>query len=243
MATTKRTGKPASKSILPAALEKNARASHDAKRQRLADAGFKALGAIEALRAKISDDFLEMGRALQVLKSKGVADAMGYGSFEALCAEKLDISVTRAELLIDLFERLDAGLVRELGTDRASALMNLADATPEDDRVEDLLTAKLQLPSGAVFDVARATVQAINDAAATLRRARSAPGKKRPGLTVDAAEQRRFDAVVKRLKALTGHEVAAKLIATRNEGGADAQVRMPLSALVKLVAAARKGTA
>jgi hypothetical protein len=242
MATTKRTGKPASKSILPTALEKNAHASRDAKRQRLADAGFKALSAIKALRAKISDDFLEMGRALQVLKSKGVADAMGYGSFEALCAEKLDLSVTRAELLITLFERLDAGLVRELGTDRASALMNLADATPEDDHVEDLLSAKLQLPSGAVLDVARATVQAINDAAATLRRARAAPGKKRLGLTVDAAEQRRFDAVVKRLKAVTGHDVTAKLIATRSEGGADAQVRMSLSALVKLVAAARKGT-
>jgi len=114
-----------------------------------------------------------MGRALQVLKSKGVADAMGYGSFETLCAKQLDLSATRADLLIKLYEKLDASLVRELGTDRASALMNLADATPEDDRVEDLL--------------------------------------------------------------------AAKLVATRKESGADAQVRMPLTALVALVAAARKG--
>lgn len=201
------------------------------------------MSAITALRTKISDDFLEMGRALQVLKSKGVADAMGHGSFEVLCADKLDLSVTRANLLIELFERLDAGLVRELGTDRASALMNLADATPEDDRVEDLLTAKLRLPSGTTLDVAKATVQAINDAATSLRRSQAAPGKKRHGLTVSASEQRSFDAVVKRLKAIVGDEVAAKLVATRKEGGADAQVRMPIAALAKLVAAARRGGA
>jgi hypothetical protein len=238
---TKRTPKPGAN--LPVALAKNARASHDAKRQRLADAGFKALDAIKALRAKISDDFLEMGRALQVLKRPGVADALGHASFEALCAERLDLSVTRADVLIALFERLDAGLVRELGTERASALMNLADATPQDDRVEDLLSAKLKLPSGAVLDVAKATAQAINDAAATLRRAQAEPGKKRAGLTVQATEQKRFDAVVKRLKAVAGDDVTAKLIATRKAGGADAQVRMPLAALLKLVAAARKGTA
>lgn len=237
--STKRTKSPA----LPAALEKNALASRDAKRQRLADAGFKAIETIKALRAKVSDDFLEMGRALQVLKGKGVADAMGLGTFEALCA-KVDLSVTRAEQLIALYERLDAGLVRELGTDRASALMNLADATPEDDRVEDLLRAKLALPSGAVLDVAKATVQAINDAATTLRRGRATSGKKRHGLTVEASEQRAFDAAMKRLKKLVGDEgLTTKLIATRKAGGADAQVRMPLAALVKLVAAARKGTA
>jgi hypothetical protein len=234
---TKRTKKNA----LPAALEKNALAARDARRQRLADEGFKALDTVKALRGKISDDFLEMGRALQVLKRKGVADAMGLGSFEALCA-KLDLSVTRAEQLIALYERLDAGLVRALGTDRASALMNLADATPEDERVEDLLTAKLALPSGAVLDVAKATVQALNDAAATLRRGRATPGTQRRGLTVAPAEQRAFDAVVKRLQTVVGDDgLTAKLIATRNAGGADAQVRMTLAALVKLVAAARKG--
>ncbi len=242
---TKKTSTAATRSKLPAALERNARAQRDAKRQRLADEGFKALSAIKALRTKISDDFLAMGRALQVLKSKGVADAMGYGSFETLCAKKLDLSVTRADLLIKLYEKLDASLVRELGTDRASALMNLADATPEDDRVEDLLAAKLALPSGAVLDVAKATVQAINDAAATLRRGAAATGATRRGLTVSAVEQRRFDATVKRLRAIVGDDegVAAKLIATRKESGADAQVRMPLAALVSLVAAARKGGA
>ena len=175
--------------------------------------------------------------------SKGVADAMGLRGPSRTCARSgSDLSVTRAELLIALYERLDAGLVRELGTDRASARMNLADATPEDDRAEDLPTAKLALPSGAVRDVAKATARAINEAATALRRGRSVAGTRRVGLTVSAAEQRRFDATVKRLKAVTGDEaLTTKLLATRKASGADAQVRMSLGALEALIAAARRG--
>lgn len=236
MAVTKRT-KPA----LPAALAKRAKAMHDAKRQRLADEGFKALDAIRALRGEMAGDFLEMGRALQVLKREGVAEAMGHASFEALCAKELDLSLTRANQLIALFERLDAGFVRAHGADRAAALMELADATPAEDSVEDLLRARLALPSGATLDVEAATVRALRDAAAAFRRTGKSAAKKGRGLTVSAAEQRRFDAALKRLARAVGAEsLQAKLIATRGESGADAQVRMPLSALESLVAAASR---
>jgi hypothetical protein len=47
---------------------------------------------------------------------------------------------------------------------------------------------------------------------------------------------------VKRLGRVVGDEgVATKLIATRKESGADAQVRMPLGAFEALVRAAAKG--
>jgi len=228
---------------LPAGLAKNARAKHEAKRQRLADEGFKAISAIKALRTKIADDYLEMGRALRVLKQEGVAEAVGCASFEALCREKLDLSVTRAEQLIALFETLDADTVRALGADRASALMNLADATPSDDSVRDLLTAGLTLPTGRRLDVRSAPIRELNEAATAFRRAASRGTATKPrGLTVDAAEQRRFEAAVKRLGRVVGDEgVATKLIATRKESGADAQVRMPLGAFEALVRAAAKG--
>jgi hypothetical protein len=129
-ASSRSMAKARAETKLPAGLAKNARAKHEAKRQRLADEGFKAISAIKALRTKIADDYLEMGRALRVLKQEGVAEAVGCASFEALCREKLDLSVTRAEQLIALFETLDADTVRALGADRASALMNLAGRHP-----------------------------------------------------------------------------------------------------------------
>lgn len=241
MANKTRVTKPVAKRSLPAALAKRAKAAHAAKRQSLAEAGFAAVAEIRDLRRSMAGDFLAMGRALLVLKGEGVADAMGYASFEALCQKELDLSLGRADTLIRLFERLDAALVRSLGVDRASALMNLADATSAADSVEDLLHAKLTLPSGETLDVERATVRAIDDAAAAFRRAVVKGGKRR-GLTVSAAEQRRFDASGKRLKKLAGVEgVATKLIATRTDRGADVQARMPLAAWEALLRAAVRG--
>lgn len=239
--TARSTKKEPATRALPAALAKRAKAAHAARRQQLAAAGFAAVEAIRDLRRSVAGDFLEMGRALATLKGDGVAEAMGYATFEALCAKELDLSSTRANLLVALFERLDGALVRSLGADRASALLSLADATPEDDSVADLLHATLTLPSGATIDVERASVKEIEGAAAALRRAGKKAGKKGRGLTVSAAEQKRFEALVKRIGKATGVErVGAKLIATHKESGAEVQVRLPLAAMEVLMRAAAK---
>lgn len=229
--------------MIPAGLAKNAKAMHEAKRQRLAEQGFAAIATIKALRTKLAGDYLEMGRALKALKADGVAEALGHGTFADVCTRELDLSVTRADQLIALYETLDAETVRSLGADRASALMRLADATPDDDTVRDLLSGPIALPTGRSLDARKATITQVLDAATAFRRAaaKGATATKR-GLTVDAAEQRRFEAAVKRLARVVGGEgMTTKLIATRKATGAEAQVRLPLAAFEAFVRAAAKG--
>ena len=227
---------------LPSAFVKNALAKKDARLAALAERGFAAIAKVKALRTSIADDFVEMGEALATLKDPDVWKAVGAGSFEDVVTREFDMSLARAESLLALWERLSAELVRELGVDRASALLDLADATPEDDDVPGLLHATLTLPSGAKLDVAKASVAQLHDAATEFRRARVRPkGKKTHGFTVDAAAQKKFEAATKRLHRLVGTHVTTKLVATRKKTGADATLRLPLADLVKLLAAAAKG--
>ncbi len=241
MAKAKGAAKGSSK--LPAALVKNALAKKDARRAALAREGFAAIADVHALRTKIADDFLAMGRALVTLKRREVYEAVGFDTFEALVEAKLDLSATRAATLVALFARLDAETVRALGVDRASALMNLADATPADDDVPALMTAKLTLPDGSVLDVAKASVPAIVAAATAFRRARGTPGARR-GFTVGAVDPARLEAALRTLEAALGHRPVARLVATRKKTGADVTLRMTLEAfegLAKRVGRAKTG--
>ena len=232
MAKAKGAAKGSSK--LPAALVKNALAKKDARRAALAREGFAAIADVHALRTKIADDFLAMGRALVTLKQRDVYEAVGYDTFEALVEAKLDMSATRAATLIALYEKLDAETVRALGVDRASALMNLADATPADDDVPGLLTAKLTLPDGRVLDVANASVPALLEAATAFRRAGATKGHRRRGFTVGADDQARFEAALRTFEAAHGHRPTARLVATRKKTGPDVTLRVTLDAFEAL---------
>ena len=140
----------------------------------------------------------------------------------------LDMSLGKALQLVALGERLERGLVLELGQERASALLELADARPNEAGVAELKSATLELPDGTVLDVGTASTRAIRQAAATLRRAR---GAKR-GRTVTRDEQAKSKALAKHLAgipALAGARV--DLIAMSKERGADVRIRVPLAAL------------
>ena len=58
------------------------------------------------LRARIEDDFLEIGQELATLNDPQVIEAMGYDDFAAVCTDALGMSVAKARQLIAVTTRL-----------------------------------------------------------------------------------------------------------------------------------------
>ncbi|MDB4928580.1 MAG: hypothetical protein JWM10_1064 [Myxococcaceae bacterium] len=195
-------------------LAANAAAAHAARVARLKLTGERAITRVRDLRARIEDDFLEIGQELARLDQPGMVEALGYESFAALCEEALGMSLPKAKQLIAITTRLSVELARALTQDRAAALLALVDATPEDDEPEAVLRATLTLPDGAKLDVDKASTQAIWEGARAIRRAEVAKaGKRSRGRTVSPDEQATAAAIAKaiqRVEALATTEVTLK---------------------------------
>lgn len=167
---------------------------------------------------------------------EGVAEAIGRAGFGDLCAQELNMPVSTANALVALATRVPREIITRFGPDRARALLELVDATPEDDTAEALLESKLELPSGRTLDVSAATARELRDAAKELRDAR--PEGRTRGFSATAAEKRRFAAVMRGLDG--GAEVSGRLIASRDEAGAKVRFEVRLSELEAFAAALRK---
>jgi hypothetical protein len=237
-----KTRKAATKKTPARSLAENAAAAHEARVARLKLAGERAITRVRDLRARIEDDFLEIGQELARLDQPGMAEALGFESFAALCDEALEMSLPKAKQLIAITTRLTVELARSLTQDRAAALLALVDATPEDDDPEGVLRATLTLPDGAKLDVDKASTQAIWDGARAIRRARAAKsGRRGPGRTVSPDEQATAAAIakaIKRVKALATTEVTLK--AGAKGRGARLVVAVDVSLFARLVRAVAK---
>lgn len=233
--------KPSATSKKPAArsLAARAKAAHAARMERVSKSAWEAIDRIRALRRGIESDFLEIGNALVTLKADGVPEALNLPSFEAVLETHLDISLSKAEQLIAVATRVRRELAEKLGQDHAAALVELADATPEDETPEDLFNATLTLPDGARFVVRDEKPPRLRAAAAMFRQARQA--KKARGLTTSPAERKKLGAIraqARMVKALARARFDLK--ATHHPDGADLTIRVPLSRLAELAAALAK---
>ena len=229
----------ASKKPMSKALAARARTLHEARRQRLAALGFDAIARVREHRADITASFYDIGEALVALQGDGVADALGCEDFDAICREHLDMSPTHAARLVDLVGRLTRELALSLGVDRASALMALVDATPDDDAPVDILHATAALPSGKKLAVEKASTEALYAAAKEFRQAAAAPAKRSRGLTTSVAERSRFAAAMKRAAGDARFEdVEARLVARGAKKGAAVRVDVPLELWEAMVTAA-----
>ena len=199
--------------------------------QRLREKGRAAISLIRKRRATLADDFLDVGEALRVLKSEGMFEALGRADFDDVCARDLDLTESTVDAMIALSDRIAHDLERDLGRDRASALLALIDAVPADDRPLNLLDATLQLPTGGKLVVRGATAAEVREAARSFRLVRGAKqGKRSRGFTTTPDEKRRFTVVEKRWRARRdlASVVHTRLVASRREHGAEVDVRLPL---------------
>ncbi|MBK8697677.1 MAG: hypothetical protein IPN17_36870 [Deltaproteobacteria bacterium] len=231
--------KPSPKKPDPRSLAARAKAAHAARMERVAKSAWEAIDRVRALRRGIESDFLEIGTALVALKADGIPEALNLPSFEAVLETHLDISLTKAEQLITVATRVRRELAEQLGQDHAAALVELADATPDDETPDDLFNATLTLPDGARFVVRDEKPPRLRAAAAMFRQARSA--KKGRGLTTSPTERRMLSAIraqARTVKALARARFDLK--ATHHTDGADLVVRIPLSHITELASALSK---
>lgn len=231
MARPKQSKSPAAKKKPGTAAAAKAKPPQKSRSQRLREKGRAAISLIRKRRATLADDFLDVGEALRALKGDGVFEALGRADFDELCARDLDLAESTVDAMIALSDRIGHDLERDLGRDRASALLALVDAVPADDRPLNLLDATLQLPTGGKLVVRGATAAEVREAARSFRLVRGAKqGKRSRGFTTTPDEKRRFTAVEKRWRArrdLAG-VVHTRLVASRREHGAEVDVRLPL---------------
>jgi hypothetical protein len=129
---------------------------------------------------------------LKRLRDSAAAQALGYRSFEELCKKAIAMSGSAASRLVRIVEKLPPELARELGLSKSLTVLQLCEATPEDDTPEDIVRDGVRLPSGDVLDVGRSTVREQKEAATKIREAGDKTGgdTARGGLKTSAEDRR-----------------------------------------------------
>lgn len=146
-----------------------ARAASDAKlvtnaRKNRAEA---LLDLIARRKARIAEDFYEVGKALKELLEKKLYVALEYPSFKAMLEARDVMGDTQAYKLIEVVSRVPLKTALDLGLEKAFALTRYTSATPELDSPE------LLLESGAKIGdkpAAEATKRDIEEATKKLRK-------------------------------------------------------------------------
>ena len=158
-------------SKLPLALARRAERASKLKLARVIAAARADIAFIRRKKSEIADAFYDIGEALVRLRAKGVPSALGRRSFAELCEKDLGISPAWADTLIGVVGRMPREAARELGATKAGALVELVDATPQNDSPSGALARGIAMPSGERLDVKHASARALNRAAKEVRAA------------------------------------------------------------------------
>ncbi len=191
---------------LPDALAKRAEKAAAAKTARVLAEARRDLALIARRRGQIVEAFYDIGEALTRLKEKAAIAALGRKTFAEVCEKDAGMSVSQAQRLVEIARTMTREEALSSGQARATALIGLAEATPEDDTPGALLRRRkpLLLPDGKTLEPHKASARAIERAATTLRRAK--PEKAGAGSRVGEDEARVATALGKAL-AKTGATV------------------------------------
>ncbi len=157
------------------------------EKARLAAQGRAAIAVVVAMKKQIQKSFYAMGKALVVLRDKAVIAALGHPSFEQLCEVELRMSDAQALRLIHIVESFSKGIAGHLGSTKATAIIDLANALGKKTTPSGLLKrGTVHLPNGAAIDVKSASAAKIAPAH-VIHASRPANG---PGVHVSPAERR-----------------------------------------------------
>jgi len=231
--------KPA-KPKLPAALAKRATAAATAKTTRLLREAREQLSLIARRKRQITEAFYDIGVALTFLKAKEVIRALGRKSFAEVCEKDAGLSASTSERLV----RIVAAMTREqaltMGQTKATAMVNLAAATPEDDTAAGLYRKKsVALPGGRKVSPRTASALEIESAAAAVRREKATKkngaGKRGVGRTTTAEERALAAMLEKQLHKLGLERARVTAVATAAGQGADLRFERIPAAKVDLL--------
>lgn len=184
---------------LPAALAKRAANAAAAKVARVLAEAKRDLALIVRRKAQIVDAFYDIGEALSRLKQKEAIAALGRKSFAEVCEKDAGMSTSQAQRLVDIVRTMTREEALSSGQTRATALIGLAEATPENDTPGTLLRRKspIVLPDGKTLEPRKASARAIERAAMAIRRA--TPAKPGAGARIGSDETRLAASLAKSL--------------------------------------------
>lgn len=223
---------------LPAALAENARKLKQRAREVRHARAVAALDRFRAARDAVSHAWWEMGAALVELSAPATLEALGRADLAELCAKDLDITLSAAKRILAVMKRVTTDLADSVTLHRAEALIELADATPDDDTPESLLDATLTLPlTKRALVVRDASTEALTEAAKEFREAGAGSAR---GLSASAAEKKLLRALEKAAK--DDDDLGAmrfKLVASRDPEGAWIEVRVRAGRVATLAKVAR----
>ena len=219
---------------LPAALAERAEQEASAKKERLASTAKADIALIRRRQAQIAESFYDIGEALVRLKRPDVVKAAGHATFRELCEEDLEMSVATADRLVAIVTHVAREDALRMGQQRALALAQLANATPEADSAAQLETKTRKLPSGKRLDLSKASTREIESATRELRAAKPAAKPSR-GRTTTPEEKERATALQTALRKNGLARARAVAVATKPGQPADLRIdRVPLTELAAL---------
>lgn len=227
---------------VPVALARRAEALSRAKKKRLLAEAESLIALVGRRKREIAEAFYDLGVALKRLKDKEILLVLGCRSFDQLCGEKLDLSTTLANRLVEVASRMSRDEAIGVGQAKAMALVDLAAATPADETPGALSRARrpLALPGGGVLDLKKASGRAIERAAKAIREER-ATTKPRRGRTTTAAERAKAAALEASLHAAGLQNARVTAVATKPGATCEVRIeRVPIDELRVLATALTK---
>ncbi|CAN5477897.1 hypothetical protein BH09MYX1_BH09MYX1_37540 [soil metagenome] len=177
------------------------------------------LDLIARRKARILEDFYDLGAALRELLDKKLYAALGYASFDDLLAKRDVIGRTQAYKLIAVVRELPRDRAVEVGQERAYALVAVAAATPEPDTAASILATGVKV-HGKTKDVSKLSKRDLAGVAKDGRPHKTSAGEKDARAAGRKAQQ-----------ILRARKVHATVTVEHAKGAWWAVVRVPLDKL------------
>jgi len=191
------------------------------------------LETIERRKARIVEDFYDIGVAFKEIIDKKLFLQAGYASFGELVDARKIMGKSQAYKLIAIARSVSREKAIEVGSEKAYELVRLTEETPEPDTVDDVLSAGLRGPKDRRrVDLNKLSSRDIAKKRREIAKAKAKPseGERDAGRAARAAQASLRKAGVK-----------ATVVARKDAKGWSAVVTLPLGKLAALVAGATRG--
>jgi len=194
----------------------------------------RLLADIAARKARITSDFYAIGAALDVIMKERLYLALGHASFDEMLAERKVMGRTQAYKLLSVVRALPKRKASELGVEKASALAQLAKATPEADTAAELAGKVVRTTRGKPAKQGRnMSVREIEKATRAVRARHEPPDP-------EATAARRATAQAERALRKAGVD-RPNVAPTNKRGRWYAEIVVPLEALDLIVRSLERG--
>lgn len=159
--------------------------------------GEKLVALVQAKKVQIARNFYDIGKALSELRRDKLYVALGSASLSQLLRDRDLVGLTQAKKFMAIADAFDRTKALELGTEKAYALVRMANATPEDDTPLQLATGNLRV-AGKTKKAAVLTATDIEKAARALQAKTGTARKQSPEEKAAQTAARKLQASLRR---------------------------------------------